>query len=127
MNNEKENELDKLLKKISLTEIQKKVIEYNNKEKPIAIYLVDGTIIDVIELMPSVQSTTGRAWINIFNELGRYERVNEDHIMRIEFNHTGESHVEEFNKLVDDAIEFNEYKNSIKVREAEMKKEFGFV
>ena len=107
-----------IFKKVTPELIQEMILEYKNTGSvPIIIELTEENDIEMLVIINSMNSG-GSAWINGFDAEGKFVRINEGYVKKINHMETNSAHFEEYNKYVEQAEVFHK-------QNRELEKQFG--
>ena len=105
-------------KKVTPELIQEMLLEYKNTGfVPIVIELTEENDIEMLVTINSMHSG-GSAWINGFDVEGKFVRINEGYVKKINHMKTNRTHFEEYNKYVEQARVFHK-------QNRELEEQFG--
>lgn len=114
----KQREDELTFKKITPELIQEMILEYKNTGfVPIVIELTEENDIEMLVTINSMHSG-GSAWINGFDVEGKFVRINESYVKKINHMETNRTHFEEYNKYVEQAEVFHK-------QNRELEEQFG--
>ena len=115
---EKQGEDELTFKKITPELIQEMILEYKNTGfVPIVIELTEENDIEMLVIINSMHSG-GSAWINGFDVEGKFVRINEGYVKKINHMETNRTHFEEYNRYVEQAKVFHK-------QNRELEEQFG--
>ena len=107
-----------IFKKVTPELIQEMILEYKNTGfVPIVIELTEENDIEMLITINSMYSG-GSAWINGFDVEGKFVRINEGYVKKINHMETNRTHFEEYNKYVEQARVFHK-------QNRELEEQFG--
>ncbi len=108
MHIKKEKQKDELIfNKVTSESIQEMILEYKNTGfVPIVIELTEENDVEMLVTINSMHSG-GSAWVNGFDVEGKFVRINEGFIKKINHMETTSAHFEEYNKYVEQAEVFH--------------------
>ena len=114
----KQEENESTFKKITPELIQEMILEYKNTGfVPIVIELTEENDIEMLVIINSMHSG-GSAWVNGFDVEGKFVRINEGYVKKINHMETTNIHFEEYNKYVEQAEVFHK-------QNRELEEQFG--
>ena len=114
----KQGEDESTFKEVTPELIQEMILEYKNTGfVPIIIELTEEDDIEMLVTINSMHSG-GSAWVNGFDVEGKFVRVNEGYIKKINHMETYITHFEEYNRYVEQAKVFHK-------QNRELEEQFG--
>ena len=106
-----EGELE--FKKVTLKLIREMILEY--KETGLAPIVVESTENDIKMLMIiDSMHNGGSVWINGFDVKGKFVCINENYVVKINYMETTQTHFDEYNNYMKQAIVFHQQSRKLK-------------